>query len=218
MCQHCLKDWLPAVATHRKNVSVKKGQSIFREGDPVTGIYFIYQGSVKVHKKWDTEKELIVRFGKKGDVLGHLGLGKQSTYPVSATALENSTVCYISLDFLESTLMVNHQLTYNLLLFFANELQQSEQRMRDLAHMPVKGRIARALLTLKEQFGTKENNFLNIEISRQELASFAGVVYETLFKVMNEFAMQRLITSEGRNVSIINEPGLTRITQGIEGN
>jgi CRP-like cAMP-binding protein len=212
LCQLSLKSWLPAIEVHRKNVFVKKGQSIFKEGDQVTGIYFVYDGTVKVYKKWDKEKDLTIRFAKKGDILGHLGLGKQSVYPVSAIALEPAMVCYISLEFFESTLMVNHQLTYNLLLFFADQLQQSEQRMRDLVHMSVKGRIAHALLALHEQFGANENGFLDIEISRQDLASFAGVVYETLFKVMNEFVQKNLIALHGKKIHIVNRQGLEVLT------
>lgn len=213
LCRLCLKDWLPAIGAHRKNFTFKKGQSIFKEGDPVTGIFFIYEGSVKVYKKWGNDKDLIIRFGKSGDVLGHLGLGRQATYPVSTTALENTTVCYISLDFFESTLRVNHELTYKLLLFFADELQQSERRMRDLVHMSVKGRIARALLMLQEQFGVGVDGFLNIELSRQDLSSFAGVVYETLFRVLNEFIKSSLISSQGKSLAIINRSGLEALTR-----
>lgn len=198
---------------HRKNLLVKKGQPVFKEGDPVTGIYFVYEGTVKVYKKWDKEKDLIIRFAKKGDILGHLGLGKQPVYPVSAIALETTTVCYISLEFFESTLMVNHQLTYKLLLFFADELQQSEQRMRDLVHMSVRGRIAHALIVLLQQFGTSADGFINMELSRQDLASFAGVVYETLFKVMNEFVRNNLIVLQGKSIAVINPEGLKLLTQ-----
>ena len=46
------------------------------------GMFFIYSGKVKVHKKWDDEKELIVRFAGKGDIVGHRGLGNDIYYPV----------------------------------------------------------------------------------------------------------------------------------------
>jgi len=212
LCQLSLKNWLPAIEVHRKNLSFKKGQTIFKAGDAVTGIYFIYSGTVKVYQNWDAGKDLIIRFGQKGDILGQLGLGKQSVYPVSATALEATTVCYISLDFFESTLMVNHQLTYNLLLFFADELQRSERRMRDLVHMSVKGRIARALLFLKQQFGVSSDGYLDMELSRQDLSSFSGVVYETLFKVLNEFVQSNYIALNGKRIAVVNDTSLELLT------
>ncbi|RYE37877.1 MAG: cyclic nucleotide-binding domain-containing protein [Sphingobacteriales bacterium] len=56
MCQSALTDWLPAIASHKANFIARKGETIIREGDPVTGVYFVNSGNVKVHKKWG-EKE-----------------------------------------------------------------------------------------------------------------------------------------------------------------
>jgi len=212
LCRICLKDWLPAIEANKQNFLVKKGQHIFSEGDPVEGVYFIYSGTVKVHKRWDKEKELIIRFAKKGDILGHMGLGNEAIYPVTTTALEPTIVCYISMAFFESTVQINNTFTYKLMRFFANELQESEKRMRNLVHMPVKGRIAQSFITLKNQFGLNEEGFINIELTRQDLSSFAGASYETLFKVVNEFADEKLVEFSGKSIRIRNEAGLKKLT------
>ena len=215
LCKHCLKDWIPAIGIHKKNFELKKGQQLFKEGDAVTGIYFVFSGKVKVHKRWDDEKELITRFAQPGDIIGHLGLGNDSVYPVSVTAIEQSMVCYIALPFFESTLSVNPQLTYFLMKFFANELQESDKRMRNLVHMPVKERIALALLTLKKQFGINLSGAVAIELSRQDLSSFAAVSYETLFKVINEFLLNGFIEVTGKSFRLINEKALSDMALNI---
>src|SRR5215207_7453570 len=84
-CKLCLKEWLPAIDLKRETLHVNKGEAFIEEGEKVGGIYFVYEGAVKVHKQWG-EKELIVRFAKKGDIVGHRGLGNDACYPVSATA------------------------------------------------------------------------------------------------------------------------------------
>ncbi|WP_118972738.1 Crp/Fnr family transcriptional regulator [Taibaiella koreensis] len=211
LCSRCLKDWLPAVAVHKKNYRIKKGQPLFTEGEAVKGIYFIYEGKAKVHKRWDDEKELIIRFAKSGDIVGHLGLGNDPYFPVSATALEPVTVCYIDMPFFQSTLAVNFNLVSDLLRFFANELQESERRMRNMVHMPVKARIAQALLQLQQQFGADEEGYIDIELSRQDLASFSGASYETLFKVINELSAQRMMKASGRRFSILNMRKMTAL-------
>lgn len=212
LCRFCLKEWLPAIDANKTNIPVKKGQQIFREGDPVEGVYFIYVGTVKVHKRWDDEKEHIIRFAKQGDILGHMGLGNEPVYPVTATALEPTIVCYISMEFFESTLKVNNDLTYKLMRFFANDLQESEKRMRNLVHMPVKGRIAQALLTLKTQFGLNAEGVIDIELTRQDLSSFAGASYETLFKVINEFTDEKWVELSGKSIRLNNEAKLRELT------
>jgi CRP-like cAMP-binding protein len=211
LCQLCLREWLPAIAVQKRNYEVKKGEQVFKEGDTVKGIYFVYKGSFKVHKRWDKEKELIIRFAGSGDIIGHMGLGKNPLYPVSATALEPAIVCYLEMDFFESTLKVNTDLTYQLMRFFANELQDSQRSMRNLAHMSVKARIAQAFVSLKQQFGLDENGYIAIEMSRQDISSFAGTTYETLFKVLNDFARQNIVMLTGRKIHIMDESKLQQI-------
>ena len=212
LCKLCLREWLPAIEANKKTFHFKKGELIFKEGDEVKGIYFVFNGTVKVHTKWGKEKELIIRFAKNGDIIGHRGLGDEIIYPVSGTALEAVTVCFISLDFFMSSLKVNYDFMYQLMLFFAAELKQSERKMRNLAHMPVKGRIAQALILLKNKFGIIENGHINILLSRQDIASYAGTTYETVFRIMADLIEQDIITVDGKKITITNENALQLLT------
>jgi CRP-like cAMP-binding protein len=212
LCQLCLKEWLPAVNATRQCLHFQKGELLFEEGKKVAGIYFIYNGAVKVHKKWDDEKELIVRIAVKGDIVGHRGLGKDIYYPVSGTALEPTDVCFVDLDFFMSTLKVNHDFLFTLMLFFAGELKESEKRMRNLAHMPVKGRVAQALLSLQEKFGVTKEGWINIALSRQDLASYAGATYETVFRVITELTESGILQTQGKNIAVADIKKLTELT------
>jgi len=212
LCSRCLKEWLPAIATHKKTVHVKKGTVIFREGDIVEGIYFMYTGKVKVHKKWGADKELILRIAGKGSLFGHRGLGKVNIYPISATALEPVTYCFISLDFFMATLKVNHDFAHQLMMFFAEELQESERNMRNLAHMSVKGRLAQALLMLHEKFGNNADGNIDITLSRQDLASLAGTTYETVFRILTELTQDNILAVSNKDIAIIDTGKLIRLT------
>jgi CRP/FNR family transcriptional regulator len=212
LCRLCQKEWLPAVATYRQNFQYKKGELIFKEGDKVTGIYFVYSGTVKVHKHWG-EKELILRFARTGDVFGHRGFGKETYYPISATALEPVTVCYIGLEFFLASLKMNYDFIFHLMKFYAEELQESEKNMRNLAHMPVKGRVANALLRLQQRFGDTPDGLINITLSRQDLASFAGTTYETVFRLINEFTADQLIRVSGKNIGIRDAAALQKLAE-----
>jgi CRP-like cAMP-binding protein len=211
-CQNSLKEWLPAIHANRKSFKIPKGGLLFEEGAPVKGIFFINEGKVKVHKKWGNDKELIVRIANKGAIVGHRGLGSDDHYPVSGTALEPCNVCFIDIDFFTASLKVNHELTYHLLLFFAAELQESEKKMRNLAHMSVKGRVAQSLLSLLDKFGSTKEGYLNINLSRQDLASFSGTTYETVFRIINEFCQELLIETVGKNIAILDQQKLMAYT------
>jgi len=210
-----MKEWIPAIDASRKNFHYKKGEVLVNEGEEMKGIFFTHEGTVKVHKQWG-DKELILRFSKKGAIAGHRGLGGDLVYPVSATALEPVTVCYVDLDFFKATMRVNHDFTYELLMFFASELKESERNMRNLVHMPVKGRIAQALFTLKEKFGSKEDGSIDIELSRQDFASFVGTTYETVFRMLNDLTENKLLKVDGKNITILNAEKLMELTKSNE--
>ena len=146
---------------------------------------------------------MILRFAKQGDILGHRGFGNTDVYPVSATALQNVSACFIETDFFLKTLKVNPDLTLMLMMFYSGELQEAERRMRDLAHMDVKGRIADTFLMLQNRFGTDEAGCINIELTRQDIASFAGTIYETFFKVVSEMARGKIIKITGKKIKLL---------------
>lgn len=210
LCRLCKKEWIPAVKLHRTNHKYNKGEIIFREDEEVRGIFFVYDGTVKVHKHWGNEKELILRFARKGNIIGHRGLGKDLVYPVSGTAIELTTTCFFPLDFFQASLKVNYDFLFELMQFFAIELKESERNMRNLVHMPVKNRIAQALMTLEEKFGITEDGYIDIIISRQDFASFAGTTYETVFRVLNEFVLESIIEIDRKRIKILNRAFLLK--------
>jgi CRP/FNR family transcriptional regulator len=204
LCRQSIHSWLPALEANRQCMHFKKGAVIFEEGQQVNGMFFIEKGVVKVHKHWQDEKELILRIASDGDIVGHRGLGNNTIYPVSGTALEATDICFVTLDFFNDTLKVNHEFLYNLMMFFAAELKESEKRMRNLAHMTVKGRISNAILFLLQKFGATKAQ-LNMMLSRQDFAAYVGASYETVFRMLNELAEEGVIKLSGKEITILSE-------------
>lgn len=203
LCMHCIPEWIPSIEAYKKTIHLKKGKKLFAEGEPVKGIYFLKKGSLKIHMLWEADKQMIIRFAKEGDIIGHRGLGGDALYPVSATAIENAVVCFIERNFLMQTLAVNPSFTYKLITFYSDELQEAERRIRNLALMDVRGRIADTILMLYKTFGQEDEGYINITITRQDMASFAGTIYETFFKITNEFVKQKIIRYSGKKIKIL---------------
>ncbi|MFT4202793.1 MAG: Crp/Fnr family transcriptional regulator [Chitinophagaceae bacterium] len=206
--KNVLKEWLPALRAHRKVYRFKKGETIFEEGSAVKGIYFIDKGKAKVHMKWDDNKDLIVRFAGDGEILGHRGYGKELAYSVSATAMETSDICFMDNDFFFSTLRVNNEFLLQLMLFFAEELKISERKMRDIALAPAKTRLLKALEQLQDLFGEKDGENIHLKINKQDLASYIGTTYETLFRLLNELQNEGILQADSKTIRFSNiKPG-----------
>jgi CRP-like cAMP-binding protein len=211
LCKYANPDWREVIALKKQTISFRKGEVIFNEGDKVNGLFFLYSGAVKVQKHWDDQKELIIRFSKPGDILGHRGLTTHARYPVSAIALAESKACFISNSFFETTLTVNPGLTHQLLHFYSAELQKAELRMRNLALADGKARIAETLLELLDTFGKDKARFIAVPVTRQDIAAYAGTTYETVFKFLKKLAADKTITTSGKSIRIIDENKLRKI-------
>ncbi len=215
--EKCQEAWWPALDAHTKQIRIRKGQQIFTEGEKVSGIYFMVEGVVKVHKRWSNDKELIVRFAQKKDILGHRGLTTHTDiYPISATALTDAVVCFIDLPFFFASLKVNAALAHDMMMFFADELMLSEQNLQVLANLHVKGRLARLLVSLEKKFGVDENGAISFPVSRQDMASCISTVYETVYKLLLEFTDAGWVETNGKHLILKNKAALKELFQSPE--
>lgn len=205
---HSLPEWAGAIAAHAETVHFKKGQVLFGEGEPAGHFYFLHAGMAKVHKQWGAEKDLIIKFAAPGDVLGHRGMGREPRYPVTATALEAGSACRVSTEFFMTSLKVNNGLAISMMMLYAAELQEAERKMRNMVHMDVKGRIADALLAIRTAFGTDAAGNIHPLLTKQDIASYAGTTYETLFKTLNEWGQEGIVAVAGKDIRILREKKL----------
>ena len=208
-CKHRAVACTEHIAAGSRLRTFNKREVIFKEGEHTSGIFFITSGLVKVHRQWGRNKELIIHFSRRGDILGYRGMGEQRFFTVTATALEACTVCYIELGQFEQALKADHQLTYNFLNFYLDALRETEKRMGELAHLDVKGRVANTLLMLVRKFGVDAQGVLDVRLKRQDMAAYAGTTYETFFRVMDQFVKERLIQVVGKSIRLLDEPSLT---------
>lgn len=214
LCKLCLPGWRPAIAVHHKNYTYKRGELLFKEGEKLEGIFYIYEGQAKIHKKWGDDRELIVRFATEGEIVGHRGLGLDPLYPVSATALTPLTACYFPLNFFLDSIEANQAFANDLLWFFAAELKSSERRMHKMILLPVKNRLAETLVKLEEKFGVDEMGFIKLAVSKTDIASFMGVTYETIFRALQELETEGLVALDAKNIRVVNAQGLRKLGEG----
>lgn len=196
--------------THDKSTLVcKKGQQFILEGTPVNGLFFIHQGKAKILKTGIYGKEQILRLAKESETIGHRGFGTKEKYAISAIALEDSVLCNFSNETMEKLLNKIPKLTYELMLFYAQELNNSETKVKTLAQMTVREKLIDTLLFIYRKFGTNHKGGLNILLSRKELADYSGTTVEQAIRTISSLKSEGLISCSGKHI-IINDPDLLK--------
>lgn len=200
----CNTEWQEFLNYHTKLASYKAGDRIFKEGQNTLGLFIIQTGHVKVTRKSPDYGQRVIRIATDGDVLGHRGFGANWSYPISAYCYTDTTLQFIPLRVLNTILKSNAEFSYQLMLFFAEELRDSEFLTNNHS---VKERLAWVLMKSINVFGLEEQK-LNFTIPRKDMASFARTTYESIIRNLSSLKTEEIIKIEGKDIYILNQEKL----------
>lgn len=153
-------------------------------------------------------KEQIVRIVKAGDVVGYRSLIMHQRYSSSAFAIEDSKVCLIPKDEFMKLSANNRKFYEELMRMICEELENSQNKMTEIAYKPVRGRIAEALILLAQM--SVPQGVINL--TRDDLASFVGTVKETVIRVLSELKSEHFIEIDKRTIKVLNLSGLEKLS------
>jgi CRP-like cAMP-binding protein len=190
-------------AMQKTQFNCKKGQQFMIEGAPIQGLYFIYSGKAKVLKTGIYGREQIVRLTQEGDTIGFRGFGTSNRYLVAASALEDTILCNFSNEIMHTILKTIPEFTYNLMLFYAEELNKSENNVKKIAQMNVRERVIDSLLYLHKKFG-QPTGMIDIVLSRRDIADFTGTTEEQVIRVISSLKKELLIKTIGKKICLKN--------------
>ena len=201
---------LKDVSEHKVDNTYKKGQTLFVQGNPPFGMYCISQGNIKVTQVGEDGKESIVRIATEGDVLGHRSIFTDQYYNATATAIDETKVCFIDKKYILKLVQESPTVAANLIAKLGRDLGAAESRISSFYQKNVRERLAELLLLLKESHGVEEDGRirLNIKLTREEMASIIGTASETLIRFMTELKQEGFIEQEGKVIFITDEKGL----------
>lgn len=207
------KTELAQLSTHKTFNLYKKGQVIFYEGNQPQGLYCIYSGKVKIYKMGNDGKDQIVRLAKTGSIIGYRALLSSDNYYGTATALENTLVCFFPKLVYLNLLMSNPEFSMKTIKMLSVNLRIAEQMITNMAQKQVKERMAEALLLIIGFFGMEEDNAtLNTVLTREDIGSIAGTTTETSIRVLSDLNKNKIIKIIGKKIKILNKRELLRIS------
>ena len=183
----------------------RSGQVLFYEGDYPSGLYCINQGKVKLTKMGEAGREQIVRLAREGDVVGYRALVSGTPYELTATVIEEASVCFIPRQTFHALMAGNPALTGRIIRQLTQDLARAEQKQVSLAQKQVRERLAETLLMLKEFYGTEDDHHtLRSKLSREDIANYIGTATETVIRFLSEFAKEGMIVLDGRKIRIVD--------------
>ncbi|AXT62998.1 response regulator [Aquimarina sp. AD10] len=187
----------------------KKGETIYKEGEHSNKIYLILKGVIKTHKMDEGGKELITALYKADDFLGFTSFMDTIPYQESATAVEEAELAGVSKNDLKDILERSKNISLELMELLTDNLSEIKEQLLQMAYSSVRKKTAQTILQFAQVLNKKPED--SIKISRNDLASVAGIATESLIRTLSGFKKDKLIDIEGRNIRIIDLKGLQLI-------
>lgn len=108
----------------------------------------------------------------------------------------------------------NHPLAMNLIKTLSQEVENVQERTRQLLFMSAKERLAETLLTLGRTHGVRQDRDISIklDLKREELAEMISVEPETVVRLLALLKNEKLIWFDGKKILITDEEKLIDIS------
>ncbi|AJA69133.1 Crp/Fnr family transcriptional regulator [Myroides odoratimimus] len=208
------REELLTISETKTHFIVKKGETIFSEGDNLNGVFCIKDGFCKLTKLNSNGKDTIVKLAKNGDLLGQRSIINEETSNLTATAIEDMQICFIPKKEMMEYFTDNNKFSLLVTRDICNHLKDADKGLADHTHKTVKERLAIILLKLEEVGGINpENNALNIQLSREDLANMVGTATESCIRLLSELKKDGIIELSGKKIILKDKNELKALAQ-----
>ncbi|HEY3388752.1 MAG TPA: Crp/Fnr family transcriptional regulator, partial [Prolixibacteraceae bacterium] len=129
----------------------------------------------------------------------------------SATALEETSVCFIDVTIFKQFIYTNGDFAFQIICDLSKgELQNFHNCLNNAQKQNI-GRIADAILF----FGIDiyKSNTFTLPVSRQDLADLTGITRESASRILTNFHNEKILEIDSRKITILNEPLLREISE-----
>jgi CRP-like cAMP-binding protein len=190
-----------------------KAEIIFREGSYPSGIFYIKNGKAKKYKVVKDGGEQIIYVANTGELIGYHAVLSDNRYPDSAAALEESTITFIPREDFLATLEKSDILGKRLLKTLSHEFAVLANSLT-LFSQPVRERLALQLVVLREKYKVnfQPGEPVEINMSRDDLASLVGTARENVVRMLTEFKDEGILETKGRKIIVLDVQKLISLT------
>lgn len=198
------KDQLKEISEVSSQVSFKKHQFLFMEGETYRGFYILTKGSIKVFRTSKDGRETVIHLVKPGQAFADIPLFEGTDYPVSAETLEDSVLLFFDAENFIGLLERNPKISFKMLAGFAKRMRALTQKIEELSSKEVTSRLAEYLLQEIKSSGTDRlpEPFIRLAASKTAIAGYLGTITETLSRSLKKLQDEGVIRVQGKKIFI----------------
>jgi len=197
-------------------LKIKRGEKLFREGDPFCNLYAVRTGFFKTCMLSVGGWAQVTGFQMAGEIIGLDGIVNDH-HTCSAIALEDAEICAMPFDRLEDLSREVNALQHHVHKMMSREIVREHGVMLLLGSMRAEERLAAFLLNLAQRLNLRgfSKSELILRMTRQEIGSYLGLKIETISRTFSKLTDDGIVEVKQRHVRILNLDKLRAIINKI---
>jgi CRP/FNR family transcriptional regulator len=187
---------------HKEEQSFRKGEIINHEGEKIRNFKYLKSGLVKLFRRTSTGEEQVITITRPFEFVSNMSIFSEDKYKYSVSALEDSVVCIVNLDFIKGLFLKNGGFAMGLLTKISKINDKIITQTLDIRQKNLIGRVAFVLL-----YFTKEiynSMVFDLPVSRKEIADYIGMSTANVIRTLSEFKKDGIINVFGKTIEIVD--------------
>ena len=190
------------LCNNKEEHSFRKGEIVNHEGEKITDFKYLKSGLVKLYRRTNTGEEQVITITRPFEFVSNMSIFSEERYKYSVSAVEDSVVCVVKLDFIKALFMKNGGFAMGLLTKISKINDKIINQTLDIRQKNLVGRVAFVLL-----YFTKEiynSMVFDLPVSRKEIADYIGMSTANVIRTLSEFKKDGIIKVFGKTIEIVD--------------
>lgn len=189
----------------KKRRPMARGDVLYRAGAPLGSLFVAREGTFKTTSLSEQGDEQVMGYHLPGELMGLDGLG-HGRHRCETTALESALVCEIPFAELGGIAAEVPSLQSQLLRVMGQSINRDQDHLEMLGRRHATERVALFLHSMSERLRTLSRPHLqfSLTMSREEIASYLGLVIETVSRTFTRLQDDGIIRVHGRKISVLD--------------
>lgn len=189
------------LCNNKEEQSFRKGEVINHEGEKITNFKYLKSGLVKLYRRTSTGDEQVITITRPFEFVSNMSIFSEERYQYSVSALEDSVVCLVKLEFIKELFLRNGAFAMGLLSKISMINDKIIAQTLDIRQKNLIGRVAYVLLYFTNEIYC--SRVFDLPVSRKEIADYIGMSTANVIRTLSDFKKEGIIRVFGKTIEIV---------------
>ena len=190
------------LCNHKEEQFFRKGEVINHEGEKISTFKYLKSGLVKLYRRTSTGDEQVITITRPFEFVSNMSIFSEERYQYSVSALEDSVVCMVKLDFIKELFFKNGAFAMGLLTKISMINDKIISQTLDIRQKNLIGRVAFVLLYFTKDI--YKSRVFDLPVSRKEIADYIGMSTANVIRTMSDFKKEGIIRVFGKTIEVVD--------------